>query len=137
MKLKRLVAKAVVAGGLGLPAVGLGIGVANADPPSRPPMPTPPSVPAATLSKPATVMVNGNKVLPTTTARRFASTDTAAPAQTGPATLRWGVNGNRVTPTTRATPFAGPQGRSDADVTALNAHGQAGPAHRLRLFGLF
>jgi hypothetical protein len=47
MKLKRLVAKGMVAGGLGLTAIGFGAGVANADPPSPPPVPTPPPVPAA------------------------------------------------------------------------------------------
>jgi hypothetical protein len=62
MKLKQLVAKAMVVGGVGLPAVGLGIGVANADPPYLPLVPTPP---------PATPVANGNKVVPTSTATSF------------------------------------------------------------------
>ena len=40
------VAKGMVTGGLGLTAIGLGAGVANADPPYDPPVPNPPPVPA-------------------------------------------------------------------------------------------
>jgi hypothetical protein len=47
MKLKQFIAKAMFAGGLGLIAVGLGMGTANADPPSTPSVPAPPGVPAA------------------------------------------------------------------------------------------
>ena len=43
MKLKRFVAKAMFAGGLGLAAVELGMGTANADPPILPP-PIPPFI---------------------------------------------------------------------------------------------
>ena len=41
MRLKRLIAKAMFGGGLGLAAVGIGIGTANADPPILPPLPPP------------------------------------------------------------------------------------------------
>ena len=46
MKLKQFIAKAMFAGGLGLIAVGLGMGTANADPTSPPPVPGAPGVPA-------------------------------------------------------------------------------------------
>jgi uncharacterized protein (DUF111 family) len=45
MKLKQFIAKAMFAGGLGLTAVGFGMGTANADPPSPPPVPAAPGVP--------------------------------------------------------------------------------------------
>jgi hypothetical protein len=47
MELKQFIAKAMFAGDLGLTAVGLGMGMANADPPTPPPVPAPPGVPAA------------------------------------------------------------------------------------------
>lgn len=43
MRLKQFIAKAMLVGGLGLTAVGLGMGTAIADPPS--PVPAPPAVP--------------------------------------------------------------------------------------------
>lgn len=46
MKVKQLAAKAIVVGGLGLTAISLGAGVANADPVYPPPVPTPPPAPA-------------------------------------------------------------------------------------------
>lgn len=150
MKIKQLVAKAVIAGGIGLPIVGLSTGVANADPAPRPPTPRP--VPASAMTKPATALANGNRVAPTTTATGFttrrpaasaltrvvptstgtqftslgtsaSAVDTAASAETAPATI-----GNVGSPTTRATPFGSPQGRSDAPMTGLNPHGREGPA---------
>jgi hypothetical protein len=45
MKLKQFIAKAMFAGGLGLIAVGLGMGTANADPTSPPPVPGAPGDP--------------------------------------------------------------------------------------------
>jgi hypothetical protein len=45
LKLKQLVAMAVVSGGLGLSAVGQGIGMAHAEPTSPSPAPTRPSKP--------------------------------------------------------------------------------------------
>ena len=157
MKLKRHVAEALLVGCLALPA-GLGMSVANADPPSQPSVPTPPRVPAAAREA-ATAMANGNKVAPTTTATRFISRGTPAAARTGqgtamvdgtrvapvatatqftstgppasaqtePATRPAEVNGNSAAPTTLATPFSGAQGRSSAEMTGLNPHGQAGP----------
>jgi hypothetical protein len=47
MRLKQFTAKAMLVGGLGLTAVGLGMGTAIADPPSPPPVPAPPPVPGA------------------------------------------------------------------------------------------
>jgi hypothetical protein len=46
MKLKQFIAKAMFAGALGLTAVGLGMGTANADPTSPPPVPGAPDTPA-------------------------------------------------------------------------------------------
>jgi hypothetical protein len=45
MTLKQFIAKTIIAGGLGLTAVALGIGTVNADPPTMPPVPAPPAVP--------------------------------------------------------------------------------------------
>ena len=159
MKLKRHVAEALLVGCLALPAAGLGMSVANADPPSRPSVPKPPGVSAAAVRDAATTMKNGNRVAPTTTATRFIPHGTPAAARTGqgtsmvdgttlapvgaaiqstltgppasaqtaPANRPADVNGNSAAPTTRAEPFTGSQGRSSAEVTGLNPHGQAGP----------
>ena len=59
MRLKQLVAKAMVAGALVLPAVGLGIGVAN-HPPTPPQVPTVPNVPAGALPGLPTAVVDPN-----------------------------------------------------------------------------
>jgi hypothetical protein len=76
MRFKQLVARAMVAGGLALAAVGLGVEVAN-HPPSPPQVP---NVPAAALpalptaiagTNDATAMANGNQSVPTTTATPF------------------------------------------------------------------
>ena len=53
MKLKQFIAKAMFAGGLGLTAVGLGMGTAIADPPSTPPVPAPPGVEGGSAVVPA------------------------------------------------------------------------------------
>src|SRR5215211_5616546 len=132
MELKKLVAKAMVVGGLGLPAIGLGIGVANADPTSPPPAPpgnkavpittaTPfrstGTVAAAQTGLP-TAMANGNKAVPPTTATPFRSTGTVAAAQTRVATA---------VPATAATPFGGERARSDGGVLpGLNPNPRAG-----------
>jgi hypothetical protein len=88
MNAKKLIAKTMVVAGLGLPAIGLGVGMANASPPvpwvpgcqaiTRPggcqaPGGTAPTVPA-TIGAPlhrtmsGAVVANGSNVLPTTTA---------------------------------------------------------------------
>jgi hypothetical protein len=61
MKLKQFIAKAMFAGGLGLTAVGLGMGTAIADPTSPPPVPGAPDTPAApgVPSAPDTQVVPG------------------------------------------------------------------------------
>lgn len=149
MKLKQIVAKAMIVGGCGLPALGLGIGVANADTPSRPPGPTPRPVPTTAPTKPVTAMVNGNRVRPTTMATPFTSRGTpasglttAGPTTTGTPFTFTGtspsapmgsaaeprvVSPTTAGPTTTATPFGGAQGRSSAEMTGLNPHGRAGP----------
>ncbi len=72
MKLKRLVVRTMVAGGLGLPAIGLGMGAANSDP-SSPPLPTPPNpafvlvIDAATPTGLTALTAPGNSVAPSTT----------------------------------------------------------------------
>ena len=100
MKLKRLVAKTMVAGGLCLPAFGLA-GVANADPPSPPPVPTPP-VPAfvqethaAAQTGLATAMADGNKVVPSTTPT-FTGANVAARSSEGVALNPRGVVARRI-----------------------------------------
>jgi hypothetical protein len=120
MKLKQLVAKTIVAGGLGLPAVGLGIGVANAD------QPDPPVVPTSPLT---TAMTDGNKVVPTTTATPFTSAGTAATLQTGPATA---MTNKTAVPTATAAPFGGEAARF-ANATGLNPRPWV--ARQMRLIG--
>jgi hypothetical protein len=120
MKLKQLVAEAMVAGGLGLPAVGLGVGVANADPPF-----TPPPVPTPTHAK---TMANGNKVVPTITATPFSFAGLPV-VQTAPATAT--ANGGRSVPTVTAAPFGGEAPRF-SNMVGLNRRGWV--AHDLRVF---
>jgi hypothetical protein len=88
MRFKQLVAKATVAGGLALPAVGLGVGVAN-HPPSPPQVP---NVPAAALpalptaipgTNDATAMANRNQSVPSTTATPFDGERTRSSGATG------------------------------------------------------
>ena len=93
MKLTQLVAKAMVTAGLVLPAVGLAVGVANANPLSPPPVPKPLL---------ATAMANGNKAVPTTMATPFGSAGAFSP-QPGLAIAM--ANSNMAVPTTTATPF--------------------------------
>lgn len=117
---KKLIVKTMVVAGLVLPAIGLGVGMANASPPvpwvpgcqaiTRPggcqaPGGTAPTVPA-TIGAPApktsgAVVANGNKVLPTSTASPFGSLNTVAPAPTVSAATV--ANGSKVLPTTTAT----------------------------------
>jgi hypothetical protein len=99
MRIKQLVAKVVIAGGLGLAAVGLGVGVAN-HPPSPPQVPTLPNVPAVASPELATAMANAD------TAREMA-------------------NAYQQVPTTPATPLGGEQTRSSG-VTGLSPDGWAG-----------
>jgi hypothetical protein len=87
MRFKQLVGRAMVAGGLALPAVGLGVGVAN-HPPSPPQVP---NVPAAVPALPtaiagtndATAMATGNQSVPTTTATPFGGERARSPGVTG------------------------------------------------------
>jgi len=92
MRLKRLAAKAMIAGGLVLPAVGLGIGVAN-HPPTPPQVPTVPNVPAGAIPGLPTAVVDPE----------------------GATAL---ANDNQLVPT-RATPFGGEQSRPSG-VTEVN-----------------
>ena len=119
MKLKQLIAKAMVVGGLGLPTVGLGTGMADAQPPcSPPPGPPPPNV---------TAMANCNKVVPETKATPFTFTSIGTlAAQAGPATAA----GVASVPTVAATPFGGEAPRS-SNTAGLNRRGWV--AHDLRL----
>ncbi len=140
MKVKRLVAKAMVGGVLGLPAAGLGVGVADAELPSPPPVPGCQTQPggcqapdAAAQTGVATATMNLNKVVPTTTATPFTSTGAAA-AQTGVATAT--MNLNKVVPTTTATPFTstGAAAAQTGVATATMNGNKVGPTTRATRF---
>jgi hypothetical protein len=107
MRLRQLVAKATVACTLGLPAVGLAIGMAN-HPPSAPQVPTLPNVPAVTPPALAPAMANADE------ATAMANADEAAAM----------ANANQVVPTITATPLDGERTRS-SKVAGLNPHGWA------------
>lgn len=106
MRLRSLVAKAMVAGALGLPAVGLGIGVAN-HPPFPPQVPTLPNVPVVASPVLATAMANADEV--TANANEAAAT----------------ADATQLMPTITATPFGGERARSSGEA-GLNPHGWAG-----------
>jgi hypothetical protein len=78
MRLKQIAAKAMVAGGLGLPAIGLGIGVANRLP-SQPQVPILPNVPAVAVSEHPTAAWGTNKATVTANGDQLASATTASP----------------------------------------------------------
>lgn len=106
MRLRRLVAKAMVAGAIGLPAVGLGMAMAI-HPPSPPQVPTLPNVLAVAPPVFATVMPSADEPIAN-------ANDAAAMA-----------NANQLVPTITATPLGGERARSSG-VAGLNPQGWAG-----------
>jgi hypothetical protein len=115
MRLRPILAKAMVAGALGLPAVGLGIGLAN-HPPSPPQVPTLPNVPAVASPVLATAMANADEA----TAN---GNEAAAIANANEAAAM--ANANQLVSAITATPLGGERARSSG-VAGLNPHGWAG-----------